>query len=59
MTALAHLFEPSQTGSVASTDLADLARIYEPGVNQCPIHRRPGELLQRFVAELRIGRMTS
>jgi hypothetical protein len=54
MTASAHRIEPAQNVSFAvqSNDLADLARIYEPGVSLCLIHRQPEEPLRRFVTEL-------
>jgi len=54
MIALAHCFEPAQSVCVAveSHDLADLARICEPEVNLCLVHRHPESELQSFVTEL-------
>jgi hypothetical protein len=54
MSALASRLEtaPSPRGAVESNDMADLARIHEPGVNLCLIHRQPEAPVRNFVTEL-------
>jgi hypothetical protein len=53
MTALAHRIESTLHACVAveSSNLADLARIYEPEFNLCLIHRQPEAPLSAFVTE--------